>query len=385
VLTLVGNGAKTFEYYLFGPEYLFPSNSYSEDINTHRKIAEANTLISQSEDLLFEGVPDSNRVGLVLPLSATPWDFAGDKESRMDWFTEHGQEVTRLFLALKNANVPVEIIHEDDLSTVTGLARYKVIFLTEPNLPARAQKSLRIWVEKAGGTLATVAGAGSRDAYDLPSKFLSDTTFFGFQETITPSNKAVAVHLENDKTAIPYGISTLAAGTSDGLAGLGIKIVGRFSDKSPAVLQRAAGAGNLIHFLWLPGSSYYLNEQTPLTNDRNQLREDYSKSIQEWISYPLTVGHFFPSVTVDKPLVESHFLTSPRGDALVLINWTNRPYRRVGITLNQTKKKIICAKSAKQGVLTIREDVANHRAQFTAPLEVGDIVSLYYEPTSACR
>jgi hypothetical protein len=75
-------------------------------------------------------------------------------------------EVFDLYLALQHANIPVEFIDEDDLSP-QGLKPYRVLYVTEPNIPVEGQQGIVDWV-RVGGTLATVSGAGQADRYDEP-------------------------------------------------------------------------------------------------------------------------------------------------------------------------------------------------------------------------
>jgi len=391
-LTLVGNGAKTIEYYLFGPEYLAPANSYSDDVNVQRKIAEANSMIAESEDLTFPGTTETARVGLVLPLSANAWHSAGGKDSAMDWYTERAYEVTRLFLALKNSNVPVQFIHEDDLLLAAGqaypeaLKSFQLIYLTESNLPVRAKKGLEAWVTMAGGTLATVAGAGYHDEYDLESSFLDDPKFFGVKETLVTSRQVGPSHLEGDVWVKPYGHATCENCSDVALQTLNIKVVARFSDKSPAILQRQVGRGNVIHFTWLVGASYFLGKHQPSIEDANKLPEDFSEVLREWIVYPLKVSQFVPSLTLSSSLVEALPLRSEQGAAIVLINWRNQAIPKLRVTLDPRRwEKITCVKSVKRGVLQMTEDSKTRAMGFDLSLDAGDIVRMYYGQTSQCR
>ena len=60
-----------------------------------------------------------------------------------------------------------------------SLAKLKVIFVTEPDLPLAVGVALVAWT-KAGGTLVTVPGAGALDQYDEPEP--SFQTTLGFLE-----------------------------------------------------------------------------------------------------------------------------------------------------------------------------------------------------------
>ena len=57
---------------------------------------------------------------------------------------------------------------EAGLLDAAALSAFKVLFLTEPDLPLAGGAALLKWVS-AGGTLVTVAGAGQFDEYDEPN------------------------------------------------------------------------------------------------------------------------------------------------------------------------------------------------------------------------
>jgi hypothetical protein len=69
-------------------------------------------------------------------------------------------------------NRPVDFIDETALLNLTLLSRFKVLVLTEPNVPGKALDGLLGWV-RAGGTLITVPGAATLDEYNEPSSTLA--------------------------------------------------------------------------------------------------------------------------------------------------------------------------------------------------------------------
>lgn len=87
-------------------------------------------------------------------------------------------EVFDLYLALQHANIPAEFIDEVDLSP-QGLKPYRVLYVTEPNIPVEGQQGIVNWV-RDGGTLCSISGAGQDDRYDEPCDVLSRAT--GIQE-----------------------------------------------------------------------------------------------------------------------------------------------------------------------------------------------------------
>ena len=72
------------------------------------------------------------------------------------------------------SNRQVDFIDEDAL-TAEGLAPFKALIVTEPNVPNEGQGAIIKWV-KAGGHLATVSGAMASDRYARPTTTLSSAT-----------------------------------------------------------------------------------------------------------------------------------------------------------------------------------------------------------------
>src|SRR6185503_8167851 len=71
-----------------------------------------------------------------------------------------------LWTALRHAQIPVDIVVEDDL--IDGSAsRYRVLYLAADRLSRAAATGLAAWV-RDGGTLISMAGGGFRDEYNEP-------------------------------------------------------------------------------------------------------------------------------------------------------------------------------------------------------------------------
>ena len=63
-------------------------------------------------------------------------------------------------LQATDSNIPVDFLDEDALEEPGVLSQYKMILLTEPDVPAKGLAGLLDWA-KAGGMLVTVSGAVS--------------------------------------------------------------------------------------------------------------------------------------------------------------------------------------------------------------------------------
>jgi hypothetical protein len=163
-LTLIGSGSKVLKYFTWGPEYVFPSNCYSDVPNKADilgQLAKAHGMIAKFDDLLFDGVRPSAEVAILYPRSSFLWDSWGSASnplcmccctsSMVAQNNDYTVETYGLYLALTtDSNIPVDFIDEDTLLEPKRLARYKLLVVTQPNVPAAGQRQLVKWA-RAGG------------------------------------------------------------------------------------------------------------------------------------------------------------------------------------------------------------------------------------------
>ena len=273
---------------------------------------------------------------------------------------------------LQHANVPVDFVAEEDLSP-EGLSPYRVLYVTEPNVPVEQIGGLIEWV-KQGGTLVTVSGSASRDRYDELTHLMSEAT--GVSEE---SRERLLI-----ADAKALGISAKAAGLCGDFEARGVKgsvtiidpmidqeqaIVARFADGSPAVTRVGLGGGQIVHFAWLPGISYWCSS----TETRDGLPVGFSESTRRWIAWPVSLAGVLIPVEVDHPLVETPMLVSDQGAAVTLLNWTGESIQegRLVIRLGSTVNEVI---SVKRGAVSFSND--NGEISVVVPIDSADILLL---------
>jgi hypothetical protein len=122
-----------------------------------------------------------------------------------------------------------DFLDEDALSEPSTLAQYKLILLTEPNVPKVGLAGLIAWAE-AGGTLAAVSAAGSADEYNTPSSVLSQTAGVS-EEYRTRLIFSDDNTLENATKSTSGELSFTAFGVASGL-----KIGATLDDVAPKTL-----------------------------------------------------------------------------------------------------------------------------------------------------
>jgi hypothetical protein len=374
ILSLVGHGGKAVEYFVFGPEYAFPGNCYSENSRVIGKMAEAHRLIARAESVLWPGRMPKPQVAILMPRSAELWDvkniavpnqISDATNNHLNNSTvDYMAEIFDLFLGLQHANIPADFLAEDDLSP-EGLKPYRVVYVTEPNVPRENQQALADWV-RSGGTLVTVSGAATLDRYNDPADVLAraigiamprrERLLVANLQSLTPVGKG-------DGQCGPFA----AVGAREKLSADGVAVLAKFDDGSAAVVSRTVGKGLAIHFAWLPGLSYVKSA----TKTQDKLPVGYSESVRHWIVLPTELAKVDISVKLDHPLVESPVLVSPAGAAITLLNWTGAPIANLKAELHLpfTVRSI---ESVTQGA--IHFETSGERVTFNLPLRAADIL-----------
>ncbi len=343
MLCIFGHGGQAVKYFVFGPEYNFPGNCYSEKAHLLRELRQAHTLLARAEPFLHAGRKPAPPVAILMPRSPQVWDcrdmeiaqgISDATNTQLNRATvDYMAEVFDLYLALQHANIPVAFVEEDDL-TAAGLKPYRVLYVTAPNVPREGQAALVEWV-RSGGTLVTISNALTADRYDEPCQLVAEAT--GLREEprqrLRVANAATlpqAGTLLLGEAQLPiYGgrgsMSAPAGATTPSAA----KVHLRFSDEKPAVLEASLGQGRHFHFAFLPGISYWRSAQG--TQDR--LPVGFSEPLRQWIAYPIRQAGITPPVRVNRPLVETPLLLSDKGAAVTLLNWTGAPLAELELTL----------------------------------------------------
>jgi hypothetical protein len=336
VLCIFGHGGRAVQYFVFGPEYNFPGNCYSEKAHLLRELRQAHALLARAEPFLHAGRKPPPQVAILMPRSAQVWDcrdmeiargISDATNTQLNRATvDYMAEVFDLYLALQHANIPVAFLDEDDL-TAAGLRPYRVVYLTAPNVPREGQAALLEWV-RAGGTLVTISNAASADRYDEPCSLLAEAT--GLREEPRPRLLVpnAATLAEVATLTLPEG-KLPVYGQRGSLRDKPPRVHLRFSDDRPAFVEAPLGQGRHFHFAFLPGISYWRSSRG--TQDR--LPVGFSEALRQWITFPVRQAGVTPPVQTRTPLVETPLLLSDSGAAITLLNWTGAAIPELELTL----------------------------------------------------
>jgi hypothetical protein len=311
------------------------ANCYSDVPNKadiFGQLAKAHAMIAHADDLLFDGERPAAHVAILYPRSSFLWDGWGSAggpvcmccctSSMVAHNNDYTVETYGIYLALTtDSNVLVEFIDEDALLEPERLAKYKLIVVTQPNVPAAGQTQLLQWATQSGGTLLTTSNAASADEYNAPSTTISDTmgiqeinrgrrTFLSETADVVAGRGSVKLSATSSDPPIPFvavGVRGALKLSGSGHAKATPRVLGRFSDREPALVETTVGRGTLVRFAYMPGVSYWFNKRDPST--RSLL-----------VQLAQRAGAVAP-VRVSTPQVEAPLLVSARGAVLTLLNF----------------------------------------------------------------
>ena len=229
---------------------------------------------------------------------------------------------------------------EDELLLPSSLAKFKVLFVTEPDLPLAGGAALVAWVN-AGGTLVTVPGAGWFDEYDEPSTAFQ-TELLGSTEAPKARDITGPSLTMNGSLASPlpgsFGNNHTSCTNSGGCTfeawGMSTKptkppagdTLASFDDGTPAIVANTRGKGKSVHFYFFPGTSFFYGYTANATGHRGPSGAASHNTLRG-LFYNLTAGEgmggVVPPVTTSSLNVEAPLLQGPAGSVVTLLNWNN--------------------------------------------------------------
>lgn len=404
-LALVGSGAKLLRYYTFGPSYMYPGNSYSDVPNATRlfaEIARANGMIARAEHVLWKARRSAAQIAILYPRSSVMWDMWHKSDgqlcqccctnSMVGYHIDYVVEAFGLYVALAiDSNIPVDFLDEDALLEPSTLAQYKLIIVTQPDVPTTGMVGLRSWV-KAGGTLVTTSGAATGDRYNEPSTIISDLA--GYTESprqrlvflegeLPPGAATMAGEVMLGQTIRPFEALGVAGSLSlnpDAAGSPGLEVLGNFSNGSAAVISNRGGDlkfGRLLHFAWLPGSSYWYSNNAGV-------RDASLRGLLQDLA--ITVAGVVRPVATSRVQVETPLMIGPEEDNAVVtvLNWGQAPtttllHLNVSLPFHPSAVESIAHGVLEFSVLRQAGNGGNggFRVELAVPLdEVGDFIIL---------
>jgi hypothetical protein len=363
IVAVPGLGAKSLKYFVFGPEYNFPSNCYSFKSHLLQKMAQAHAMVAKAEPLLYPGKRPPITTALLFPRSAQMWDIKGKAPLPIISLKERPKypisdatnnnltratvdylaELYGIYTALQHSNIPATFIDEEQL-TAKDLQNIKVLYITAPNLPAESVPILQAWVSQ-GGTLVTTLRAGSRDRYDDPLPAF--TQAFNLGPNPTQSRQLLI----------------------DSLGAVNPADIDNPSGQAPFTSTKI-GQGAAIHFPWLPGLSYLKSGKD--WDKKDKFPHGFNTDTAASIAKPISPDTAWAKLS--HPDIETPLLVSDKGTVMTLLNWSNSPVQKLTVSINLgfTPTKV---QSVTHG--PIKTTTSNNITTLDIPLDAADYVLFY--------
>ena len=219
-----------------------------------------------------------------------------------------------LFYAARASQIPLDFVTENELQK-GDLKSYRVLLLADRNISRQSAKTIVTWVEN-GGTLLATAGAGMRDELNQNNILLFEQ--WGIRELEYQENGAAILAHEKavSKGNIKWGLNTFPVfGARSHFDAGESEVLATFQDGAPAVASRRVDEGTIVYAGFWP-----------------QVESKMEGSVASKLMK-------FVSARVSRPVVcsvsdvESNVIESGEGIVIPLINWRNKPIRKLRVRL----------------------------------------------------
>ena len=374
----IGHGMTMVNLFEFRPVQVAYTENHVTHSGMYAEVLRSLQELARFEDIVQDGHVADGIAGLWFSETGDIWhdtrgSFSAAKRA--------------LYIAIRHRQIPLDVVVEPDALDGT-LDRYKVLYLTDAHVSRKASQRIAEWVRR-GGRLFATAGAGMYDERHAPNTVLRQ--LLGVEPGVLdeppgkqvrwikqdlpfvePIDQIVWSHNGRDFTIPVLGVRARIARAHG-------RVVGKFTDGSPAIVLNTFGRGQTVYCAFLPGLSYF-RPAVPKTPVQRGSRDGAGNHFfptafdpgaaqlvgiaAESLSLPYHVSH---------PLVEATMIRPPHGVAIPLVNWTNRPLTGITLTVNVPLPSGQAALASGRTV-DVRQGESGTR--FTFDLDVADVLIL---------
>ena len=332
-LSAAARGARMIYWYTYGPDYK-KGDSFSESPEALALTSRAARLLGRAEDVLYRSAwVQPAEVAVVNPRTSEIWmQLTGRPDAQAAW-----ENAKWTYTALAHAHVPVDAIDEVMLAR-EDLARYKVLYISGPNITRAAADKVARWVE-AGGTLVTSGGGLARDEANQPLAALQPV--LGLEARAEPE-MFYRVSLYGATTFEPYddarnvlkpvpegariagpGLTTLVPviGREVLRPVAGTEVLAKFADGGAAMTRATHGKGRAYVIGFFPGLEYSAGVRV----GQYDMSTGFDAGRRAYLAAP-ALAAVKPVVDAGRPTVEGVLVRGREGGrmAVVLMNWAYR-------------------------------------------------------------
>jgi hypothetical protein len=401
----LAQGAKILEVFSYTPTYTGHETSWYMNPGTYKAVMELNREIGAAEDVLMDAMPRRAETVILYSRAYDIWNVGFDNAA--------GHDRMHTYLALRHANVAVDVVDEEDM--VAGeLKGRKVVYLSGEQLDSRVVPVLAQWV-KDGGTLVLAAGAGTRDELNRETDALDKglgiargplkrlqgywgASSYRVMKGLTAQGKVTVVR-EGPKGVPPT--SEYFAQRQDLLSAEGnCESLVEFDDGKPAKIRCKVGAGSVEMYGFLPGLSYIMEAHKAFEKSGVGLapwavqfggkeaavtQRQYSGAPDKTCCAPYLRGMLASEKSWKEvevrgvPLTEATFMEGKVGWVVTLANYSGEPASMTRVDINVGERKFGRVYSARQGELKVIGNESKGWISVDLPLGSTDMVFAKWE------
>lgn len=239
MFSCVSQGISILHLYDWGPidAWAEGSNAWSEFQSQYLSIMQGTHALGPADEIIGRGKREPRRTAILYNRSH---EIVSGREVWLnrDWMWT--------FLALRNSQVPVDVVLEEDLNDET-LAPYEVLFLGGLNLEKRHLAAIRKWVEN-GGLVIGSAGAALDDVYG--DRMPETVELFGAEQRLATADDAKSrTQIVFDASDVYPGCDLEAAAAGDRkylLTPTTAKLIAKYDGGEGAATLHTLGKGKAI-------------------------------------------------------------------------------------------------------------------------------------------
>ena len=346
----LGHGMQMVNLFEFRPVQAAYTENHCSLPEMYRTILRSFRELGQFEDIIQSGRNRPAQTALWFSEAGDIWD---------DNHGSFGAAKRALYTAIIHQQAPLDFLIEPDAQS-GALNNYRVLYLTDAHVSQAASRQIAAWVAK-GGTLFITAGGGMFDELNRPNTVLRELA--GVEQTALDEPAGAQVDMIKQDLPFVAPIDTASwqptgqdkpatlpvIGVRSRITAKTAKVSAKLADGTPAITERTHGSGKVLYCAFLPGLTYYHPATPKRPVDRGTVNESFAHFIptQFHPAAAALIGSALTGierpVTCSEKLVEPCVIQSPKGTAIILVNWSAGPVKKLRVTTSLPTTRAVLA------------------------------------------
>lgn len=353
IFSCVSQGIDILHLYDWGPvdAWAEGSNAWSESQGEYKSVLIGTHALGPADEIIAKGERERRRTAVLYNRSHEIMNHTTVRLN-LDWMWT--------FLALKSAQIPVDVIIEEDL-TQEELGKYDALYLGGLNLEQRHLNVVAEWVRQGG----LLIGSGGSAMFDAYNNLNSDTVqLFGARSIPVPTTSVSKDELVHFAASDLFPSSTFKVSAPNqhrySLEPISGTAIGKYGDGSCAAVTQRIGQGQTVLLGFFPGYSYQANDRA-------------LGPVQSWLTAPLLKHLGRQRAEFSYPASEVTLFEHSTGIAVMLNNFTPGhldPSKSPTKLSIETTRKITTVESALRGPLPWKRTLGRIEIETPSPADL---------------